>query len=279
MAPAERIVCLSTSHVGFLRELGLQERIVSYERTLDVERIVSLRPDLVMVSWAADGERLAEMGLRCEVIGEWLETTPLERAGWIVRVAELCGVREKGVERLEQIAKAYEAERLRARRIVAERGGSTTSGDASRPRVMLNAPYGGVWFVPSDDNYMVRLIEDAGGRWIFKGANQGRESYPVDVEAAWLAMSGADGRGGADVWLNVNEYTSLAALLADNRRFADTPPVLSGRVFNNIARPTSDGSGSDFWESGVVRPDLVLHDLVNILHPVADTLYYYMRLQ
>jgi iron complex transport system substrate-binding protein len=50
--------------------------------------------------------------------------------------------------------------------------------------------------------------------------------------------------------------------------------------------------GSDFWESAVVRPDVVLRDLITILHPEAllpdagslpdagaDTLYYYKKLE
>ena len=52
-------------------------------------------------------------------------------------------------------------------------------------------------------------------------------------------------------------------------------------VFNNNRRQTPAG-GSDFWESGVVRPDLVLRDLNAILRPeTAGTaeLHYYKRLE
>ena len=40
--------------------------------------------------------------------------------------------------------------------------------------------------------------------------------------------------------------------------------------------------GSDFWESGVLRPDRVLADLVHIFHPElseTDELYYYRQLE
>ena len=40
----------------------------------------------------------------------------------------------------------------------------------------------------------------------------------------------------------------------------------------------SPAGGSDFWESGVIRPDLVLRDLCTVFNPqAADTaeLYYY----
>ena len=42
------------------------------------------------------------------------------------------------------------------------------------------------------------------------------------------------------------------------------------------------GGGNDDWESGVVNPDAVLHDLVNIFHPglLPDSaMIYYRRLR
>ena len=39
--------------------------------------------------------------------------------------------------------------------------------------------------------------------------------------------------------------------------------------------------GNDFWESSVVHPDLVLRDLVKILHPelVDEPFVYYRRIE
>ena len=40
-------------------------------------------------------------------------------------------------------------------------------------------------------------------------------------------------------------------------------------------------NGNDFWESGVVCPDLVLADLIRIFHPelnLGGELYYYRKL-
>lgn len=283
---------MSSSHVAFLSELGAADRIVGISGTgfitdpvirarigagdiaevgwdgnFDLERIAAIRPDLVLFSRSEEAGRLVEMGLRCEEIGDWRETTPLGRAGWIITIADLCGLGEEGRERFAAIEAAYGELATKAR------------GFSEKPRVMLNAPYRDVWWVPSDDNFMVQLVRDAGGEWIFEGWHSSgetgipaRESYPVDIEQAWVAMQNAD------VWLNVGGYESLSGLLADNPRFAQAPPVLAGRVFNNTARITPQG-GSDFWESGVVRPDRVLRDLVGILHDTGDTLYYYKRME
>ena len=40
-------------------------------------------------------------------------------------------------------------------------------------------------------------------------------------------------------------------------------------VWNDNKRVNAKG-GNDIWQSGVVRPDLVLRDLAGILHPIED---------
>ena len=85
----------------------------------------------------------------------------------------------------------------------------------------------------------------------------------------------------ADTWINVGPCNTLAELTAQNPKFADVPAVRNRQVFNNNRRQPPAG-GSDFWESGVIRPDLVLHDLCAVFNPqAADTaeLYYYKRLE
>ncbi len=87
----------------------------------------------------------------------------------------------------------------------------------------------------------------------------------------------------ADIWVNTGTATTMAELLAMAPRLAGTKPVVSGRVFNNTRR-MQPGGGNDYFESGTVRPDVVLADLFSIFHPGAavadpDSLYYYLRLQ
>lgn len=85
----------------------------------------------------------------------------------------------------------------------------------------------------------------------------------------------------ADFWLNTSGCETLEDLRRQNPRLASTPPVREGRVYDNNRRRNAAG-GSDFWESGVLRPDRVLADLVLIFHPElseTDELYYYRRLE
>ena len=76
----------------------------------------------------------------------------------------------------------------------------------------------------------------------------------------------------ADIWLNTGWCDTRIDLYSQNPVFRS---MQVPKIFNNTLRMTQ-GGGNDFWESGAVRPDLILHDLVQILHhQTPDTLYYY----
>lgn len=290
--PLEKVVCLSSSHVAFVDALGLADAIagvsgaryitnekilrgyeegkvtdVGYDTNLNYELLASIRPDLVFIYGVggentAVTEKLKELGINVVYIGEYLEETALGKAEWIVPFGELFGIRGEAEEIFDGIAGRYE--RMKELAAVTEK----------RPRVMLNSPYRDVWFVPGGKSYMAALIGDAGGEYIYKD-NDSTVSIPVSGEAAYLAVSGAD------VWLNPNQARSLKELTAQNPKFSDIPVVRNGRVYNATKRSTT-GGGSDFWESGVLRADRVLEDMILILHPglISDgKLYYFERLE
>ena len=294
--PIRRTVCMSSSHVALFDALGEIRRVagvsgidfisnpyiqnhrlcgevrdVGYDTQLDFELLAALRPDLVLL-YGVTGEntivtgKLRELGIPYVYMGEYLEESPLGKAEWIMAVAEMCDCRERGDSVFRQTAARYD--RL-ARRIEHH----LSQNNAVRPRVMLNTPYRDTWFLPPARNYMVRLIRDAGGE-AFTGTDSGNASQPVELEQAYLLAAAAD------AWLHTGACRTLDELKLQNPKFADLPVVRRRMVYNNDRRRTPAG-GSDFWESGTVRPDLVLRDLATILHPElgADSLVYYQRLE
>lgn len=290
-APVRRIICMSTSHVALLDAIGQANRIggvsgidyisneyirknrrngevqdVGYDSNLNFERLAAMRPDLILL-YGVTGEntvitgKLAELGIPYVYIGDYMEESPLGKAEWMVAVAELCDLRDAGADTLRRIAANYNRLKEQIARTPAE----------NRPRVMLNTPYRDTWFMPSTRSYMVRLIEDAGGEYIY-ARNRSNASVAVDLEEAYLLASGAD------CWINVGACNSLGELTAQNPKFASVPAVRNRRVWNNNRRQTPAG-GSDFWESGVVRPDRVLEDLHAIFSENGDSTCYYKRLE
>lgn len=289
-APVCRVVCMSTSHVAMFDALGeigrvkgvsgldyisndsIRERAccgvvrdVGYDTNLDFELLASMRPDLVLL-YGVTGEntvitgKFRELGIPYIYIGDYTEESPLGKAEWMVAVAELCDRRDRGQAVFEGIAGRYNA--LKA----------TVDTTAVRPRVMLNTPYRDTWFMPSSRSYMIRLLEDAGGEYVYT-KNRSDTSVAVELEEAYLLAHRAD------IWINTGACNTLGELTSQNPKFAGVPAVRTGRVWNNNRRQTARG-GSDFWESGVVRPDRVLSDLMAVVRATdADTTWYYKRLE
>lgn len=287
--PVRRVVCMSSSHVALFDALEQTDRIigvsgldyilnpairgrslrgevrdVGYDTNLNFELLASLYPDLVLLYGVA-GEntlvtgKLRELGIPYLYIGDYVEQSPLGKAEWLVATAELCNLREAGADTMRRIAARYNALKTRL-----------DPADA-RPKVMLNTPYRDTWFMPPLQSYMVRLIEDAGGSYVYT-RNRSNASVPVDLEEAYLLANGAD------FWINVGGCDSLRELTAQNPKFAEVPAVVDRCVWNNNRRKTEAG-GSDFWESGVIHPDIVLRDLRTILCGGSDSTYYYKRLE
>ena len=293
-APVRHVVCMSSSHVAMFDALGEVRRIsgvsgidyisntyvnehrycgevrdVGYDTNLNFELLASMRPDLVLL-YGVTGEntvvtgKLRELGIPYIYVGDYMEESPLGKAEWLMVAAELCNVRDKGAETFRGIAARYNALKTRI-------AGAARS---PRPKVMLNTPYRDTWFMPARNSYMVRLLEDAGARYVFE-ENTATQTLPIDIEQAYYLTSKSD------FWLNVSGCNTLDEVRRQNPRLADTPPVREGRVYDNNRRRNAAG-GSDFWESGVLRPDRVLADLVHIFHPElseTDELYYYRQLE
>lgn len=288
---ARRIVAMSSTHIAMLDVIGETARVVGvsgmdfisndavrsrrdsigdvgYDGNVNYELLLSLQPDIILL-YGTNGAsgmepKLKELGIPYVYIGEYLEDSALGKAEWIVAVAEIVGKRDEGIKAFSAIPERYNAIREKAANCLKH---------SSRPKVMINLPYGDSWFMAPTGSYLVRLIEDAGGDYIYK-KNNSNESRPIDLEEAFMLVSASD------KWINVGQTRSLDELRKNYPKFAATKPVLSGEVYNTTGRVAANGA-NDYWERGVVEPDVVLRDMVMIFHPeLADSdLVYYEKLK
>ena len=289
---AERVVAMSSSYVAMLELLKEADRIkavsgldfisgtyirdhrdsvadVGSEADADYEEIVSVCPDVVMLyginSASVMEARLSELGIPFVYMSEYLEKSPLGRAEWIVAVAEILGCRGNGEAVFHEIRDRYNVLKALAR----------DAGE--RPSVMLNVPYGDLWYMTPPQSAMAAMIEDAGAEYVYKKGGDGGDAVKtgiIDDEEAFLLASEAD------FWLNTGTFRTIGELVSAYPEFAGVKSVEQGNVFN-CDRRVNAGGGNDFWESGMARPDLVLSDLVRIFHPELlpdGTLTYYRKL-
>lgn len=291
--PFQRVVCMSSSYIAYLdavldsmdqivgvsgatymtnREVAERAVDVGYEQNINYEALVALRPDVVFM-YEVSGEnssivkKMRSLGLNVIYVADYLEELPLGKAEWLVAFGAMMGVKDRGVEAFENIESSYQDMVRRVDSLLID-------SSVVRPRVMLNSPYRDVWYAPGDRSYMVRLLRDAGAEYVASGVDSDA-SRPIALEVAYKYMLSSD------YWLNPGMVVDMQELKSANPKFSNLDLVTNRKVYNNNLRITP-GGGSDFWESGAARPDLVLKDLVKIVHPELagdHEFYYYRQLQ
>ncbi|MBQ6253169.1 MAG: ABC transporter substrate-binding protein [Bacteroidales bacterium] len=247
---------------------------VGYDAAPDYEKIVSVRPDLVLTYSVSAAKspfvsKLEQLGIKTLTVNEHLEGHPLARASYVRLFGALTGEMAAADSVLEAVKCSYRA--------IA----GSVAGSYSQPRkVLLNIPYNDQWFIPSKESYLTSMIKDAGGEVL--GAMEGRAtSSVISVEKAYTLSKDAD------CWLNVGWCSTMSQLTGINPIFEEMLRNIrsnaaargygeDGLVWNDNKRLNPKG-GNDIWQSGVARPDLALKDLASILHPGGDsgsTIYY-----
>ena len=290
--PVKTVVTFSTTHIGFVSALGKTETItgisgkdyfydpllrerykngmvhdIGYPPSVDYETIVKLKPDVVFLyglgaSVAGVVKRLENVGVPAIMVSEFLEDHPLGKAEWIKLFAVLYGLNETGDSVFNIVTSAY------------NHSASLVKSISNKPKVLAGLPWKDTWFMAGGRSFTARLIEDAGGDYLWKN-DTSSEFIPLSLEAVFMKSSEAD------VWINCGTAESISDLASRDKRFMGIKALKNGSVYNNNAR-LNEAGGNDFWESGTVRVDLILKDLIAIFHPGAiydDELMYYKNLE
>lgn len=289
--PVQRVVCLSTTQLGFLEALNETSSLVGipdinlvsdssiiqryhekqlsevgYAQSLNYELLLSLKPDLVL-TYGVDGEvsaqlnKLKDLGVPVMLVGEYLESTPLAKCEWIKFIGAIYGKEAEAQQWFNRIDSNYQ----QIKKNVAEVD--------YRPKVLTGLPWKDNWWMAGGKSNLANLIHDAGGEYLWH-ENTSRNAFVVSIEDVFMKAKSAD------FWINSGTAGSIKDLLSVDSRFSSLPPVKKHAVYNNNGR-MSAGGGNDYWEKGVVRPDLILMDLVRIFHPDKETngkLYFYRQL-
>ena len=281
--PYERIVCTSATHMGFISELGMTDKVVGVcrpervynlskedrERITDIgddmqpsmEKILLLNPDLVILYTYAQGDpipaQVEALGIPILYCNEWTETTPLARAEWIRVFGSVFGCSTKADSIYASVRDAYEQLKVDSLKF---KGKSIMSGMSWR----------GTWYVPAGGTFMGNLFRDAGAQYKYED-NPSTSSIPLTMEQAIQDFAQAD------VWVGC-EANSLKELEAIDKKHTWFNAFQTGQVYNFRRRALPSGA-NDFWESATVHPERILQDLQHILEGDTTQLYYVEKLK
>ena len=230
---------------GAVTELGTTEK-------LNAETLIRMHPDLIMANAIGEGgsdvhNRLQTLGLPVVVNADYMETTPLGRAEWLKFMAAFFNAEAVANGQFTQIAADYEALKARA------------AGETEKPSVLVGAPFRGTWYVPGGQSNVANLVADVGGAYVWAD-DPSSGSQILEVEAVILRARKAD------YWINTGIWTTRAEALAEDSRYQYQEAMRKGHVYNHVKTQQPNGA-NDYWEGAMARPDLLLHDLVKILHP------------
>ncbi len=273
--PVERVVTLSTTILPHMVSQGLLDRLIGVdtlaftstqevlERADDIaevgsgfsgfnlEVLLDIEPDLIMGQqfFAGDTafEPISEADLAVVLNSDFADTSPLAAAEWGKYLSLFFNTEALANETFETVETEYND-------LVA-----LVADVEDRPTVIAGTPFQGAWFMSAGDSTLAELIADAGGDYLFS-----------DLEGTSVQLSFEeviDQGGTADYWVNLNQmWLSVDEMLADDERYAEFAAFENNNVWNNNL-VQNDMGGNDFFESGFVNPQLILGDLVAILHP------------
>jgi len=249
----------------YIREGKIKE--IGAEGNWNIEQILTMHPDVVMAvgymnAKANNYKVLTDAGIPVMRNSEFLESTPLGRAEWVKLMGAL-------VDKETLVNKKFDKVEAEYNSMVRLAGQAK-----NRPRVITGMPIKGTWYVPEGNSYLTHFLQDAGAtsKW---ADVKGIGSLPLSFEV--VAPEALQ----ADFWLNIGYVDNRQEVLEKDSRFADFKPFKNGNLYNHNKK-TNDVGANDYWESGAVNPQLVLSDLIKILHPQllpGHQLLYYKQLK
>ena len=228
--------------------------------TPDRERIVSLNPDIILLSPyenASTYGHLEAIGIPIVQCADYMETSALGRAEWMRLYCRLFGKAREADSLFSVIENEYKTLK------------SLTDSIAHHPSVLFDTRGGSAWYVPGGRSTMAQLVCDAGGSYIFSD-NTKSGSVPLSFESV-LARGEQ-----ADVWI----------IRYNNSRMRMTLPDL-GKVYHPYMLFKAYKQGSvygcntaelTFYEETPFHPERLLRDYIHMLHPelqISDTLRYF----
>lgn len=274
--PIERSVVFSGVHTALLNELGTLQAVngmcdVNYlfdsatkeavskgliedcgSNTMPkMEKIVTLRPEVIILSpyeKSDDASKFARTGIKIVEAADYMEPSPLGRAEWMRFYGRLYGKAEIADSLFNSIEQDY---------LSAKQSVKTAQ---YKPSVMFDRIYNGVWDAPTSESVTGQLLSDAGGMNPFEDV---KGPGPIHLAPEEMLMKG----GKSDKWLIRHFEKSgltLSSLKADNKLYSGLKPYQTGEIYevNTLEKP--------IFEDGAFHPNLILRELIRIIHPEID---------
>jgi iron complex transport system substrate-binding protein len=274
--PVQTSVVTSTTHIPGLTLLNVSESLVGFPNldyisspkvraqieagtvrevgsnlSLNTEVLLDLSPD-VLIAFGVDGQReshllLQKAGIPVVYNGDWMEQNPLGRAEWIKLFGVLFDKQTEANALFNQIKNDYQ-EAKKLSQIVSK-----------QPTVMAGSIYEETWYLPQGESWAAQFLKDANADYLW-ASSDGNGSLSLSFETVLEQAQNAD------FWIGPGQFTSYQAMLDSNPNYAYFKAFQDRKIYSFSSKKGKTG-GVIYYEEASSRPDLVLKDLIKILHP------------
>ena len=229
---------------GNIKELGNNQ-------DLNTEVLLDMQPN-VIIGYGIDNknptlDNLQKSGLKVMLNGDWNEENALGKAEWIKFFGALYGKQKQATALFTKIEKDF----LKTIRIakMAKTTPSILAGDMFEDR----------WYLPRGTSWGSLLLKQANGNYLWQETS-GTGSLSLSFETVFEKAKNAD------VWITSGQFSSLKEMTNSNPHYAEFNAFKNKNVYSFSGKKGKTG-GILYYELAPNRPDLVLKDLVKILHP------------
>ncbi|MBT3587629.1 MAG: ABC transporter substrate-binding protein [Flavobacteriaceae bacterium] len=244
---------------GLIKELGKNEAI-------NTESLIELSPDAV-IGFAVDGNNktfntLKKTGIPLLYNGDWTETTPLGKAEWIKFFAAFYNKEALANKLFLEIKTAY----LNAKELALKA--------KSIPTVISGAMFKDVWYLPQGKSWAAQFIADANGNYLWS-ESEGAGSHSLNLES--VLEKGEH----AQIWIGPSYYTTMTQLKVAHSVYEQFDAFKNDQVYS-FSNKIGETGGLLYFELAPNRPDIVLKDMIKILHPALlpnHNLYFFDQLK
>jgi iron complex transport system substrate-binding protein len=274
--PIKKIVVTSTTHIPSLEMLEVEKTLVGFpnlnyissdkvrtlinekkikelgsNQSLNTEVLIDLQPD-VIIGYGIDNDtksldNLEKSGLKVVLNGDWNEETPLGKAEWIKLFGALYDKQDKANELYSIIEKDY----LKTIDIA--------KLDSITPTILAGDMFQDKWYLPKGTSWGSQLIKEANASYLWSETT-GTGSLSLSFETVFEKAKDAD------FWITSGQFSSLQEMLDANPHYGQFEAFKKGNVYSFASKKGKTG-GVLYYELAPNRPDMVLKDLVKILHP------------
>ncbi|WP_405397426.1 ABC transporter substrate-binding protein [Maribacter sp. Asnod2-G09] len=274
--PVENIVVTSTTHIPALEELGVLHQLIGFPDTkyisstaareridsgkikelgvnesINTEAVLALQPDLIFGFAINDGNSTYETIQRANIPvvynGDWVEETPLGKAEWIKFFAPFFNKTNEANAVFNKIEASY----LEAKKLASE--------TKKKPTVLSGAMFKDIWYLPGGKSWAANFLEDANADYLWSSTDENGS-----LSLSWESV--LDVGQHAEYWIGPAQLATYQEMESSSLHYTQFDAFKNRKIFTT-ANTKGETGGTLYYELGPQRPDLVLKDLIHILHP------------